>query len=86
MPFYEATYSKKTEKILKYIFEVGNFGHNKDISYQAKTPPIKRKIRTFTRQAIESLRLMNIFPRTSMVSLYNYWIKATKDVIFNEQK
>lgn len=78
MPFYDDSYSDKAGRILSYIIDVGNFGHNKDISYQYNDRVIQRKMRTFLRQTEDSFRLMHIFPKNSMASLFNYLAYGTK--------
>lgn len=77
MPFYDNSTKllKKRKNVISYILTVGNFGHNKDISYQYSSPVIIRKIRTFLRQTKDSANLMAIFPKNATISLFNYlWI------------
>ena len=78
MPFYEDSFSSKTQRVLSYILDMGNFGHNKDVSFQYNDHVIIRKMKTFWRQVEESFRLMCIFPKNSIVSLGNYWVYGTK--------
>lgn len=80
MPYYspKGCWSRKAGRILSYIIDTGNFGHNRDISYQSKYPPVIRKVVTFWRQAVDSFRLMGIFPLDALRSLFNYGIRGTK--------
>ena len=80
IPYYspKGRWSKKADRVLSYIIETGNFGHNRDISYQSKYPPVIRKVVTFWRQAVDSFRLMGIFPLDALRSLFNYGIRGTK--------
>ena len=73
MPLYDKKYLNKAYRIRLYVLKMGNFGHNKDISYQSRNIPVVRKMKTFFRQASESFILFGIFPRNSTLSLYNYW-------------
>ncbi len=62
MHFYDNAYQNKAKKILSFILESGNFGHNKDIGYQKKYLGVVRKSLTLMKQAKESVRLARIFP------------------------
>ena len=84
IPFYDKTYSFKAKRILSYLLKVGNFGHNKDNSYQSRDLVIIRKMKTFFYQAGDSLYIMRIFPRNAIASLINYWVNGTKEIINSE--
>ena len=73
MPFYRPIASRRIHRLSSYILEVGNFGHNRDISYQRRGLPIFiRKCITFGRQAQENFRLVSIFPLDSIRFLFGY--------------
>ena len=76
MPFYDKSYSRKALRVLSYIIDVGNFGHNRDSSYISKYPSILRRIKTFLRQASDNVRLAYIFPYDSTSFLF-YYIKRS---------
>ncbi len=80
-PFYDRLYLHKSDRIISYILEVGNFGHNKDISYQKMHPSIVRKIITFGRQAKDSIKLSLIFPIDAPWFLFNYFVRGSKTVL-----
>lgn len=69
IPFYSS--SKKWENksfcIMSYILDVGNFGHNRDMSYIKNTPIIIRKLISLWHYSIDSIRQMRIFPRDSFL-------------------
>ena len=44
MPFYDARYKTKGERILEFVMNVGNFGHNRDMSYKAERPFMVRML------------------------------------------
>ena len=75
MPFYSSKYNRKADKLLTFILDVGNFGHNKDYSYFTKQPVYLRKATTLCRQISDSAKLFVIFPMDSMVFLGSF-IKA----------
>lgn len=84
MPFYDESYKSRAKRILSYILEVGNFGHNKDTEYQSKYPFVIRKVVTFLRQTKDSFKLAFIFPIDSPKFLINYFLLGSKKVINGE--
>ena len=73
MPFYDVKYLKKANRILTYILESGNFGYNKDVSYQKKYSGIIRRSITLFNQAKDSVRLTRVFP-IDAVKFFNGFI------------
>lgn len=69
MPLYSDSekWSKKSEKFLNYIFETGNMGHNRDMSYRGEKSALKRKWKTFYHISADTLRQFFIFPMDSFV-------------------
>lgn len=65
MPLYSTSekWKKKADKILKLVLEMGNLGHNRDISYRNTSLSIKRKIITFANVTKDSFRHLLIFPK-----------------------
>lgn len=76
MPLYsdDKKWGRKTDNILDYIFEVGNFGHNRNNSYSNKYPPIIRKLISFGRHNRDSVRYFPIFPLDTVKS----WLHMIK--------
>ena len=64
MPFYsiDKKWSKKAQKIGAFIMEVGNFGHNRDLSYYGKKSKLLRKSTSFGRRCGDMIRHTRIFP------------------------
>ena len=83
VPFYspKSVWSHKANLILSYIIETGNFGHNRDNSYQSEQPILTRKMITLWRQAKDSFRLMKIFPKDALISLMHFGLRGAKDVL-----
>lgn len=67
MPFYSdsAKWKKKAEKILDFVLEVGNFGHNRDSNYM-KYPYVIRKCFSLGRRIGDSFRHARLFPLDSL--------------------
>lgn len=72
---------KKARRIMEFLLETGNFGHNRDISYQSEYPAFTRKLITFMRQAKDSWQIMRIFPLDALKSLYSFWKSGIKAAV-----
>ncbi len=68
MPLYscDAKWKRKAGKICSFIIEVGNFGHNRDMSYYNKHPYIIRKTISFGRRCGDVIKHMQVFPIDSI--------------------
>jgi len=82
MPLYDARhpYRCKTRLLLNYILEVGNFGHNRDVSYYRKYPYLIRKGISLCRKSGDFLRHARLFPRDSLLFLSHFLRKGTRAV------
>ena len=68
IPFYssDAKWKRKAHKICDFILEVGNFGHNRDMSYYNSKPYLVRKAISFGRRCGDLVRHARIFPLDSL--------------------
>ena len=68
MPFYSSDkkWKKKAEKIVAFVLETGNFGHNRDYSYFEKYPYLIFKVISLWRHIKDSGRYLVIFPLDSV--------------------
>ena len=68
MPFYEvdAKWKNKADKICSFILEVGNMGHNRDMSYFEKYPYLIRKVFSLGRRCGDLIRHARFFPIDSL--------------------
>lgn len=64
MPFYSSSafIRWKVRRILAFVFETGNFGHNRDYSYVKKTPYLIRKAISLWCHSWDYLRQLLVFP------------------------
>lgn len=87
MPLYDEDekWKRKAEDILDCIIETGNFGHNRDVSYQKNTPIIQRKLISLWRQTKDSLRHAGIFPLDSMKAWWSIFVAGVKDAVRGEK-
>ena len=58
-------YKRKADRIMEFVMEVGNFGHNRDTSYYSKYPFLLRKAISFGHRCGDLLRHARIFPLDS---------------------
>lgn len=68
MPLYsaEAKWSRKAARICAFVMEVGNLGHNRDLSYISKRPYLVRKLISMGRRVADACRHARIFPLDSL--------------------
>ena len=57
---------RKSDKICAFILEVGNMGHNRDMSYFEKYPYLIRKVCSMGRRCGDLIRHARIFPMNSL--------------------
>ena len=67
LPLYDtsARWERKARRIVKFILKVGNFGHNRDISYHKKYPFVIYKAISLARHTGDFFRYLAIFPLDS---------------------
>lgn len=77
MPFYsgEGKWEKKAKRIMDFIFETGNFGHNRDYSYYNSSSYLKYKAITFWKHSLDSIKYFFVFPKDSVV----LWFRMLKE-------
>ena len=84
MPFYSADrkWKRKADKICAFVMEVGNFGHNRDMSHFAKYPFVVRKCISMGRRIGDIINHAKIFPMSSLRFfpriMYNGMVSAIK--------
>ena len=58
----DANLRKKADKICEFILEVGNLGHNRDMSFYHNGTYLVQKIKSFGRRCGDMIRHFSIFP------------------------
>ena len=68
MPLYDDSrrWSRKAKRMMAFILEVGNFGHNRDNSFYEKYPYVIFKLISFCRHIGDFFRHLSIFPKNSI--------------------
>ena len=65
-------FNKKVKRINDFILEVGNMGHNRDLSYRIKYKGIVYKLVSFCRRLKDFVYLTKIFPLNSPKFFFTY--------------
>ena len=68
MPLYDGSnkWKKKADRLLAFILETGNFGHNRDMSYRNEESAVSRKWKTFYHTTSDTFKQFAIFPIDSI--------------------
>lgn len=68
MPFYsdDKKWKRKAARVMKFVLETGNFGHNRDYSYRNKYPYIIYKAISFWKHLKDGAFFFSIFPLDSI--------------------
>ena len=83
MPFYSESnkWEKKANRINGFILNVGNMGHNRDMSYFQKYPFIIRKLISARRRISDLINHARIFPSDSLRFSYTIMMNGLKSVM-----
>lgn len=67
-PFYSESgkWSRKGKKVLGFVLETGNFGHNRDMSYRQENDLLVRKWKVFWYITLDTIKQLSIFPIDSI--------------------
>ena len=84
LPMYspDARWKRKASRMMTFILEVGNFGHNRDLTYMDKYPYVVRKAVSAWRRGKDLFRHARIFPLDSgrffLGIMFNGFVSALK--------
>ena len=83
MPFYSPSkkWFKKAKRILTFIFETGNFGHNRDLSYYHNQPLLKQKAISLWRHTSDASKRIMIFPKDTICVWMRMFLGGLKAVL-----
>lgn len=86
MPFYSADncWKRKASRILSFILETGNFGHNRDRSYMKQYPGVIRLLMSFWLHSCDSVRHFFIFPLDSLRIWFRLIQEGVKDAVMGK--
>lgn len=72
---------RKADKVLAFVLETGNFGHNRDVSYYEKYPYLVYKTISLSRNTWDSMRHFVIFPLDATKVWWNRLEEGVKTVM-----
>ncbi len=75
MPFYSPSpqNNRKSNQICNYIMKVGNFGHNRDLSYKKDAPFMKRMKISLSLRTSDFLEQVMVFPVDAIRAYMHLW-------------
>jgi len=79
-----ANLNRKADRICEFILEVGNFGHNRDMSYYGKYPFLIRKAISASWRFKDLLRHARVFPMDSLRFLFGMMMTSFRSVSHGE--
>lgn len=62
MPFYDSRFRVRGLRVMSFILETGNFGHNRHANETYKYPVVVRKAISFCRHTCDGFRFFRMFP------------------------
>ena len=78
MPFYDARFNDKGEKVLRRVLKSGNFGHNNDLSYRSRYSGMTYKIVAAWRRMLDFASLVPVFPVDAPRFFFTYLFNKVK--------
>ena len=79
--FHDSRCDKKADRVLAFILETGNFGHNRDNSYYNNTNAIVRGMMSLWRHTCDSFKHSFIFPMDSVRIWCRMFCLGVKDAL-----
>ena len=82
MPLYSSDkrWSRKADRICSYVMNVGNFGHNRDMSYKSQSPFFKRMIISLKYRTSDFTKQVMVFPVDAVRAYWYIWGTGLKVV------
>lgn len=86
MPLYspDVKWNRKADRICSFILEVGNMGHNRDMSYFEKYPYLMRKVYSMGRRFGDLVRHARFFPLDSFRFFPNIMLNGLRSAVRGE--
>ena len=72
------TYDVRARRLMNFILEVGNFGHNREVKWSS---PVKRRSMLIWHRIIDTVRLSFVFPVDAPKFLANYACDGVRGII-----
>ena len=83
VPFYSPStkWKRKANKLVSFIIETGNFGHNRDFSYYSSKAYFVRKAISLKRHMSDLLKQFTIFPLDTIKVWNGMMIEGISEVV-----
>lgn len=83
IPLYsdDSRWKRKASRLLDFVMETGNFGHNRDESYKMKYPVVIRLFISFWRRVKDTYKHFCIFPLDALKAWMTIWVMGVRFVI-----
>ncbi len=81
IPFYDAQFRGKGSRLIDFVMEVGNMGHNRDMSYLCNKNFVVRKAISLKQRIGDMSRHARIFPLDSLKFFWGITVTGVKAVI-----
>lgn len=76
----DSRFDKKADRIMEFVLESGNFGHNRDVSYRNKKSASVVNAITLWRRIGDFTRFARIFPVDSPKFFWQYAVNRIANV------
>lgn len=88
MPFYNSSsrWSRKANRIISFVLETGNFGHNRDYSYYHKHSVLVYKTISLSRHIKDTVSYSFVFPLDSLKVLGSRVVFGVKELFKGKRK
>ena len=81
MPFYDARYRNKGSRLMDFVMEVGNFGHNREVEW---SNGFKRRTMLIWHRITDTVKLLRVFPVDAPKFLMNYVWDGVKGLLMKK--
>ena len=83
MPMYSPAkcHAWKAKKIFDYVIVVGNFGHNRDMSYKTEKPFLVRMIISLRYRTSDFMKQVVVFPKDAIRAYWYIWMTGLSVVL-----
>ena len=76
--FQDSRYDKRADRLMAFIMDVGNFGHNREVEWSHAG---KRRMALIMHKITDTIRLSSVFPVDAPKFLLNYAWGGAKGLV-----
>ena len=75
---HDSRYDKKSERLMEFVMEVGNFGHNREVDW---SNGLKRRAMLIWHRITDTIKLSRVFPIDAPKFLLNYACDGVRGLV-----